>query len=156
MRVAFVVAGSAAAIIGLGVWPGFSADLSPPSPIVEYDDEEPIAPVADAPVIVAPVPPAPVAGPPAYVFEDDSYCWYRAGWHGPGWYVCDYGPWVSGRWWGGPAGWNGWAWRGGPRYHDRPYGYPRAGFGPRAYHARRVYGGGYYGGGRGHWRGRYR
>lgn len=155
MRVAFVVAGSAAAMIGLGVLPSFSADLSPPPPVVEYDEEdEPIAPVAAAPVVVAPFPPAPVVGPPAYVFEDDSYCWYRAGWRGPGWYVCDYGPWVTGRWWGGPAGWNGWAWRGGPRFHDRPYVRPGAGFGPRPSYARGGYGGFYER--RGHWRGRYR
>ena len=48
-----------------------------------------------------------------YVYRGYRYCWYAAGWRGPGWYVCDYGPWVRGRWWGGPAGWRGWYWRGG-------------------------------------------
>jgi hypothetical protein len=56
-----------------------------------------------------------------FFFGGYSYCWYPAGWRGPGWYVCDYGPWVSGYWWGGPAGWHGWRWRGGP-------------VGPRVYH----------------------
>jgi hypothetical protein len=62
-----------------------------------------------------------------YVYGGYNYCWYPGGWHGPGWYVCSYGPWVRGRWWGGPAGWRGWAWRGGPgpywRGGPRPYGY---------------------------------
>ena len=38
-----------------------------------------------------------------------QYCWFDFGWRGPGWYVCDYGPWVSGRWWGGPSGFRGWS-----------------------------------------------
>jgi hypothetical protein len=166
-------------MIGLGVLPSFSADMAPPAPVAEYDEPEPIEPVAEAPpVVVAPIPPAPVVGPPAYVYEGYNYCWFSGGWHGPGWYVCDYGPWIRGSWWGGPAGWNGWAWRGGPRLYDRPYGYPRAGFGrpyapppraafdrpyeprragfgPRSSYARGGYGGGHYRE-RGHWRGDYR
>ena len=38
-----------------------------------------------------------------------QYCWFDFGWRGPGWYVCDYGPWVTGRWWGGPRGFRGWS-----------------------------------------------
>ena len=45
-----------------------------------------------------------------------NYCWYDDGWHGPGWYVCDYGPWVYDRWWGGPLGWHHWR-RRGPHLH---------------------------------------
>ncbi len=43
-----------------------------------------------------------------YFYGGYSYCWFPDGWQGPGWYVCDYGPWVAGRWWGGPRGWHGW------------------------------------------------
>jgi hypothetical protein len=52
-----------------------------------------------------------------YIFGGRTYCWYDDGWHGPGWYVCDYGPWVSGLWWGGGYGWHGW--RGGHRIESR-------------------------------------
>ena len=38
-----------------------------------------------------------------------QYCWFDFGWRGAGWYVCDYGPWISGRWWGGPSGFRGWS-----------------------------------------------
>jgi hypothetical protein len=48
-----------------------------------------------------------------FFFGGYDYCWYWDGWHGPGWYVCDYGSWVSGSWWGGPRGWHGWVWHGG-------------------------------------------
>src|SRR3974390_2063298 len=27
-----------------------------------------------------------------YVYGGYSYCWFPAGWQGPGWYVCNYGP----------------------------------------------------------------
>ena len=43
-----------------------------------------------------------------YVWGGQTYCWYDDGWQGPGWYVCDYGPWVSGLWWGGGYHWNNW------------------------------------------------
>jgi hypothetical protein len=43
-----------------------------------------------------------------YYWNGYNYCWYDYGWRGPGWYVCDYGPWVTGYWWGGPLGWNNW------------------------------------------------
>ena len=47
-----------------------------------------------------------------YVLNGRRYCWYETGWKGPGWYVCSYGPWVSGLWWGGGYGWRGWYWHG--------------------------------------------
>src|SRR5262245_36092051 len=60
-----------------------------------------------------------------YWWHGRRYCWYGAGWHGPGWYVCRYGPWVTGSWWGGGYAWHrwrggyrvryGWHWRGGCR-----------------------------------------
>jgi hypothetical protein len=80
-----------------------------------------------APYAVQPGPEVPIE-PPQYVYGGYSYCWFPAGWRGPGWYVCDYGPWVSGYWWGGPIGWQGWTWRG-PRF----YGGPRFHGGPRIY-----------------------
>jgi len=48
-----------------------------------------------------------------YTWQDRRYCWYDAGWHGPGYYWCgDY--WRrSGLGWGGPMGWHGW------RHHYR-------------------------------------
>jgi hypothetical protein len=161
MRVTLVVAGSAAAIFGLGVvLPSFAADLRSPPSVAEYDDYEEEAP---PPVAVAPVPPVPVVAPPVYVYGGDDYCWFERGWNGAGWYVCDYGPWIKGAWWGGPAGWNGWVWRGGPRFYDRPYGrrfgygpprgYPRGGYGFRRDFADGGYGG--YGGRGGHGGGRH-
>lgn len=165
MRSSFIVAVSIAATIGLSVLPSFAADLAPPPPVADYDEPEPVVPMAPAPLVVAPVPPAPIVDP-AYVYSGYRYCWYPAGWRGPGWYVCNYGPWIRGAWWGGPAGWNGWAWRGGPGFHGRPYGYTRPGFGPPVGIARGGYGGyGGYGGGprgyggyggRGHWGGYHR
>jgi hypothetical protein len=144
MRFLLMAAGSAAAIIGLGVLPSHAADIVPPAPLAEYDEPEPLVAIEPAPVVVEEIPPAPIVIEPAYVFGGYNYCWYDGGWRGPGWYVCNYGPWIRGAWWGGPAGWNGWVWRGGPPYYGRPYGHPRAGFGPPVrYPPRGVYGGGY-------------
>jgi hypothetical protein len=42
-----------------------------------------------------------------YVWGGRRYCWYPAGWHGPGWYWCGYAYRV-GLGWGGPFGWHGW------------------------------------------------
>jgi hypothetical protein len=44
-----------------------------------------------------------------FLWNGLQYCWFDFGWRGPGWYVCDYGPWITGRWWGGPAGFRGWS-----------------------------------------------
>lgn len=53
-----------------------------------------------------------------YVYGGREYCWYDAGWQGPGYYWCGYA-YRRGYGWGGPAGWRGWA-RGGPAAHGRP------------------------------------
>src|ERR1700730_16106482 len=50
------------------------------------------------------------------------YCWYNAGWRGPGWYWCGYRL-RRGLGWGGPVGWHGWR-RPGHRPIARP---PRPG-----------------------------
>ncbi len=72
----------------------------------------------------------PVQDVQAFYWDGRRYCWYDDGWQGPGWYVCDYGPWVTGLWWGGGYGWHGW--RGGHphsyyrdrhRDHRRDHGY---------------------------------
>jgi hypothetical protein len=42
-----------------------------------------------------------------YVFGGRNYCWYDAGWQGPGYYWCGYA-WRGGYGWGGAYGWNGW------------------------------------------------
>ena len=47
-----------------------------------------------------------------WVFGGRHYCWYYAGWDGPGYYWCGYA-WRRGYGWGGGYGWNGW--RGGGR-----------------------------------------
>ena len=64
----------------------------------------------------------------SFVYRGIPYCWYNAGWNGPGWYVCSYGPWVRGRWWGGRRGWNSW-WFGG--WGRRPAGWGIVGGGGR-------------------------
>ena len=58
-----------------------------------------------------------------YVWNGRNYCWYDAGWKGPGWYVCSYGPWVSGLWWGGSSGWHNWHWHGHKGHHVEPVSY---------------------------------
>ena len=72
-----------------------------------------------------------------YVWGGQNYCWYDDGWNGPGWYVCSYGPWVSGGWWGGGYGWHHW--------HGGHPGHYHGGGGH--YHG----GGGHYHGGGGHY-----
>jgi hypothetical protein len=71
-----------------------------------------------------------------FVFGGRQYCFYPAGWHGPGFYFCGYA-WRRGLGWGGPVGWRGWAaprrfvgrpvYRG-PRFHGGHHGGPRGGF----------------------------
>lgn len=58
----------------------------------------------------------------AYFYGGAQYCFYAAGWHGPGFYQCGFA-YRRGYGWGGPAGWRGWG--GGPRrFHGRPeYGF---------------------------------
>src|SRR5262245_29669166 len=57
-----------------------------------------------------------------YVWNGRNYCWYDSGWKGPGWYVCSYGPWVSGLWWGGGFGWHNWHWHGHRGHHVEHHG----------------------------------
>ena len=66
-----------------------------------------------------------------FVWGGQNYCWYGAGWNGPGWYWCGYAYRV-GLGWGGGYGWHGW--RGAYAYHP---GYP-------GYHGGYAYHGGYY------------
>ena len=42
-----------------------------------------------------------------FTYRGRRYCWYDAGWRGPGWYWCGY-RWRRGIGWGGPVGWHGW------------------------------------------------
>src|SRR5262245_39829983 len=42
-----------------------------------------------------------------FSWRGHRYCWYNAGWRGPGWYRCGF-HWRRGFGWGGPAGWHGW------------------------------------------------
>ncbi|WP_424631342.1 hypothetical protein [Bradyrhizobium sp. SYSU BS000235] len=42
-----------------------------------------------------------------FIFGGRNYCWYDAGWHGPGFYWCGYAM-RRGFGWGGGAGWRGW------------------------------------------------
>jgi len=79
-----------------------------------------------------------------YVWGGQNYCWYDDGWNGPGWYVCTYGPWVSGGWWGGGYGWH--HWHGGhPGHYHGGGGHYHGGGGH--YHGGGGHGGGGHGGG---------
>lgn len=42
-----------------------------------------------------------------FIYEGRRHCYYRNGWHGPGWYWCGYN-FRRGRGWGGEQGWQGW------------------------------------------------
>jgi hypothetical protein len=42
-----------------------------------------------------------------FMWGGKRYCWYDAGWRGPGWYWCGYRL-RRGLGWGGPVGWHGW------------------------------------------------
>jgi hypothetical protein len=63
-----------------------------------------------------------------FLFGGRHYCWYDAGWQGPGWYWCGYA-WRGGYGWGGSYGWNGWhgghpggySWGGGHGYSGHHY-----------------------------------
>ena len=85
------------------------------APAGPYEVEPPPIPYGARPPEIVPVAPGP------YVYQGYSYCGYPAGWRGPGWYGCDYGPWVSGYGWGGPVGWRGWAWQGPYAPYREPY-----------------------------------
>jgi hypothetical protein len=125
MRSIVLAVVATSALLAAGSAPSRAADVEQP-PYSEQPGPPPYAQVPPPPgpyaVAPAPVEEAVVPGP-AYVYGGYNYCWFSAGWHGPGWYVCNYGPWVRGSWWGGPVGWRGWVWRGGPRYwHGARFG----------------------------------
>ena len=65
-----------------------------------------------------------------FLFGGRQYCWYDAGWRGPGWYWCGYA-YRTGYGWGGGEGWQG----------HRHGGGGRGGFG-----GGRHFGGGHGGG----------
>jgi hypothetical protein len=50
-----------------------------------------------------------------FFFGGQNYCWYDAGWRGPGWYWCGYA-YRTGLGWGGGDGFRGWR-RGGGGGH---------------------------------------
>jgi hypothetical protein len=63
-----------------------------------------------------------------FSFRGHRYCWYNAGWRGPGWYRCGFQR-RRGLGWGGPIGWRGWRRPGlGPRPILRPSRPSRPGF----------------------------
>src|ERR1700674_2599248 len=97
---------------------GRAADVEAPG---DYYAAEPApgVPYYGVPYAAQPLPDEiPVVENVQYVYDGYRYCWFPRGWRGPGWYVCDYGPWVEGYWWGGPPGWHGW--RGGSRFFGGP------------------------------------
>jgi len=60
-----------------------------------------------------------------YIYGGRRYCWYRGGWHGPGWYRCGYAR-RHGLGWGGGTGWQGW------QQGVQPQGGQPAGIQPKA------------------------
>jgi hypothetical protein len=131
------------ALVAVGSAPSRAADFEPP-----YSGQPEPGPygAAPPPYGVAPIPEQQVVvepGPYPYVYGGYRYCWFPGGWRGPGWYVCNYGPWVSGYWWGGPYGWRGWGGYGGRFYGGgfRGYGFHGGGF-----HGGGFHGGGFHGG----------
>ena len=55
-----------------------------------------------------------------FVISGRNYCFYDAGWHGPGWYWCGYRH-RHGLGWGGERGWQGWErreWRSEGRHRE--------------------------------------
>ena len=61
-----------------------------------------------------------------FFFGGNNFCWYPAGWNGPGWYWCGYA-WRHGYGWGGGQGWRGHYY--GAVHGPRPGGW--VGHGPR-------------------------
>lgn len=82
-----------------------------------------------------------------FFFGGNNYCFYDGGWRGPGWYACDYGPWVPGMWWGGGPGWHGWQWHGHPMHgaHGGMHGGGPGGHGPGGMHGGGMHAGGMQG-----------
>jgi hypothetical protein len=61
-----------------------------------------------------------------FFFGGQNYCWYDAGWQGPGWYWCGYAN-RRGLGWGGGAGFHGWQRGGGRGGHGGHVGRPSGG-----------------------------
>jgi len=72
-----------------------------------------------------------------YEYGGQNYCYYEAGWKGPGWYWCGHAE-SYGVGWGGAYGWRGWTYAGARVAHHGAYG--------GRYGGARV---GHYGGARG-------
>jgi hypothetical protein len=99
---------------------------------------------------------APAIEKAQYYWGGQNYCWYPAGWRGPGWYWCGYAQ-TYGYGWGGGYGWRGWgvpgypAWRGG--WHGGYPGWHGGGVWHGGVYRGGVYrGGGFHGGYRGGFR----
>jgi hypothetical protein len=77
-----------------------------------------------------------------FFFGGQNYCWYDAGWRGPGWYWCGYA-YRTGLGWGGGDGFRGWRRGGG--------GHGGGGHGGAMPHGGAHFGGGgaHFGGGGG-------
>jgi hypothetical protein len=73
-----------------------------------------------------------------FFFGGQNYCWYDAGWRGPGWYWCGYA-YRTGLGWGGGDGFRGWRRGGG--------GHGGGGHGGAMPHGGAHFGGGGHGGG---------
>jgi hypothetical protein len=83
-----------------------------------------------APGLGAAVDPARMIETVQFYWDGRRYCWYRHGWHGPGFYRCGYA-WRHGHGWGGPMGWHGWYPDGAPGGPAGPGGPPPGpGWGP--------------------------
>ncbi len=93
---------------------------------------------------------APAIEKAQYYWGGQNYCWYPAGWRGPGWYWCGYAQ-TYGYGWGGGYGWRGWgvpgypAWRGG--WHGGYPGWRGGGVWHGGVYRGGVYRGGVYRGG---------
>jgi hypothetical protein len=81
-----------------------------------------------------------------FFFGGQNYCWYDAGWRGPGWYWCGYA-YRTGLGWGGGDGFRGWRRGGG--------GHGGGGHGGAMPHGGAHFGGGgaHFGGGGAHFGG---
>jgi hypothetical protein len=58
-----------------------------------------------------------------FTFRGHRYCWYNAGWRGPGWYRCGFQR-RRGLGWGGALGWRGWRRPGGAAFRPPRPGRP--------------------------------
>ena len=61
-----------------------------------------------------------------FLFGGQNFCWYDAGWQGPGWYWCGYAE-RTGLGWGGGEGFHGWGHSGHGPANVRPVVRPNNG-----------------------------